>query len=97
MVFRRRDSAGAGTFRGGLGDVREYEMLADCTLTSRTANHTYTAWGLAGGGYGPASDRDPQMVAEAVRNRYVSLEAAAADYGVIIDPGTLTVTDSTPG
>lgn len=47
-----------------------------------------------GGGYGPASDRDPQMFADDVRNGYVSLEAAAADYGVVIDPKTLTVADA---
>jgi N-methylhydantoinase B len=128
----RRDSAGVGTFRGGLGYVREYEMLADCVLTSRTANHKYTAWGLAGGGrpaagsatfnpegpdreelppiftrtlpagailrleqsggggYGPASGRDPAAVVDDVRNGYVSIEAAAQDYGVVIDPKTLT-------
>ena len=49
----RRDSAGPGTFRGGLGYVREYELLADCILTSRTTNHRFTASGLAGGS-GPA-------------------------------------------
>ena len=128
----RRDSAGAGTFRGGVGYIREYEMLADCILTSRTANQKYTAWGLAGGGrpaasaatlnpgapgseslppiftrsltagavlrleqsggggYGPPKERDPQAVIDDVRNGYVSIEAAAKDYGIIIDPKTLT-------
>lgn len=37
-----------------------------------------------GGGYGPAIDRDPDMVATDVRLGFVSLENAAAQYGVIL-------------
>lgn len=47
-----RDSAGSGRHRGGIGFVREYETLADCILTARTANHERAGWGL-GGGKGP--------------------------------------------
>jgi N-methylhydantoinase B len=43
------DSAGAGTYRGGLGYVRDYELLTDCIFTARTANHRFAAWGEAGG------------------------------------------------
>ena len=46
----RRDSAGPGQYRGGVGYVREYEVLEDCTMTSRTANHHFPAWGIRGGG-----------------------------------------------
>ena len=46
----RTDSAGAGRWRGGIGFVREYEFLADCTMTVRSANHKHAAWGLFGGG-----------------------------------------------
>ena len=129
----RRDSAGAGRFRGGMGSVREYELLADCILTSRTTNHKYTAWGQVGGGrsaganatlnpdgaereslppmftrnlsagdvlrlemsggggYGPPFERDAESVAGDVRNGYVSFEAAATDYGVVVDPQTWDV------
>lgn len=129
----RRDSGGPGTFRGGIAYVREYEMLADCILTARSANQRYTAWGLAGGmsplhsratlnpdrderealepiftralragdvlrlelsgggGYGPPAARDPERVAEDVRNGYVSLESARSAYGVALDPATLAV------
>ena len=52
----RPDSAGPGTFRGGVGYIREYELLADCILTSRTTNHRFTAWGQFGGGK-PAGSR----------------------------------------
>ncbi|MDC0034029.1 hydantoinase B/oxoprolinase family protein, partial [Alphaproteobacteria bacterium] len=50
-----QDSAGAGRWRGGLGFVREYEFLADCMLTVRSANHKHPAWGLFGGGSPKAS------------------------------------------
>ncbi len=43
------DSGGAGKMRGGIGYVREYEMLTDVMLTARTANHEQPGWGLAGG------------------------------------------------
>ena len=50
-----RDSAGAGEFRGGIGHVREYELLTDCMLTARTSNHKFGAWGLLGGKGPPTS------------------------------------------
>jgi N-methylhydantoinase B len=42
-----------------------------------------------GGGWGDARSRDPERVADDVRDDYVSIEAAERDYGVIIDPRTL--------
>ncbi len=43
------NSAGPGKQRGGIGFIREYEMLDDVSLTVRTANHQIPGWGLAGG------------------------------------------------
>ncbi len=43
------DSAGAGRTRGGVGIVREYEMLDDCVMTLRASMHKYGAWGVRGG------------------------------------------------
>jgi len=37
-----------------------------------------------GGGYGDPFERDPNAVLEDVLNGYVSIEAAARDYGVVI-------------
>lgn len=46
----RPDSGGAGTFRGGLGIVREYETLADDVDVSLWFERTLTpGWGLFGG------------------------------------------------
>ncbi|HLW46932.1 MAG TPA: hydantoinase B/oxoprolinase family protein [bacterium] len=38
-----------------------------------------------GGGFGPPAERDPALVAEDVRNGYVSAERARSDYGVVVD------------
>ncbi len=52
--FRRweviEDSGGPGTFRGGLGPVREYDLLAkEAQLTLRGGKHVVYAEGIAGG------------------------------------------------
>lgn len=44
-----------------------------------------------GGGYGDPMERDPEAVQRDVREGYVSLEAARADYGVVLDPETLAL------
>lgn len=43
------------------------------------------------GGHGDALDREPERVAADVRDEKVSVRGAAEDYGVVIDPDTLTV------
>ena len=43
------------------------------------------------GGYGPPGERDPQSVLRDVLEDYVSIDGARRDYGVVIDPATLTV------
>jgi N-methylhydantoinase B len=45
----------------------------------------------AGGGLGPAFERDPEAVRLDVVEGRVSLSGAARDYGVVIDPATMTV------
>ncbi|HTW97787.1 MAG TPA: hydantoinase B/oxoprolinase family protein, partial [Acidimicrobiales bacterium] len=44
-----------------------------------------------GGGYGPALERAADEVARDVRQHYVSIEGAANDYSVVVDPVTLEV------
>ncbi|MBX3071050.1 MAG: hydantoinase B/oxoprolinase family protein [Thermomicrobiales bacterium] len=44
-----------------------------------------------GGGWGDPADRDPEAVLADVRNELLSIEAAERFYGVIIQPGTLTI------
>ncbi|EWT04749.1 5-oxoprolinase [Intrasporangium chromatireducens Q5-1] len=51
----REDSAGAGRWRGGVGVVREYEALHDCTISLWFERSVTPPWGLQGGsaGVGP--------------------------------------------
>ncbi len=44
-----------------------------------------------GGGWGNPMDRDPNAVREDILDGYVSVEGAARNYGVIVDPSTLEV------
>jgi N-methylhydantoinase B len=44
-----------------------------------------------GGGWGDPLERDPAAVAGDVRNGFVTLEAAAETYGVLVDPQTFAV------
>jgi N-methylhydantoinase B len=49
----RPDSGGDGAYRGGLGCIREYEILnGDVTVTYRGERHAYRAAGSHGGGPG---------------------------------------------
>lgn len=46
----RPDSGGAGRWRGGNGVLREYVVLADCTVSLWFERSVTPAWGLFGGG-----------------------------------------------
>jgi N-methylhydantoinase B len=122
------DSGGAGEFRGGLGFVREYEILeSDARFSLRSTKHRIPPRGIqdgkdgrggrctvhpgtpkeeqlptryadyplpvgahfrlespGGGGYGSPLSREPQRVLDDVLDGYVSPEAAAEEYGVIL-------------
>ncbi len=52
----RRDSGGAGRFRGGCGFEKAFECLTERMTISHCGERHYTApWGLAGGGPGASS------------------------------------------
>jgi N-methylhydantoinase B len=44
-----------------------------------------------GGGYGHPFERDPKRVSTDARNGFVSVVAAARDYGVVLDASTFIV------
>ena len=44
-----------------------------------------------GGGHGDPFTRDPERVAEDVRDEKISLEFARREHGVVLDPATLAV------
>lgn len=58
-VALRPDSGGDGAHRGGLGTIREYEMLADgISFSHRGERHYSAARGMAGGGDGARAVSD---------------------------------------
>lgn len=50
-----------------------------------------------GGGYGPPGERPAEAVLADVRDGYVSVTAAAAAYGVVIDPISLRIDEAATG
>lgn len=130
--YLRKDSAGPGAHRGGLGVTRTYRFLADSSALTLVKKTKTRPWGMAGGkegenghvvlwpgtdkavvtggisqamapdevlvnssggggGWGNPFEREPQAVLEDVLDEYVSIESARNDYGVVINPETMTV------
>ena len=127
----RVDSGGPGTFRGGLGQVMELEMLSgapanhscmydrtgspalglfggkpgatgEVQLSDGTRPHPKSHYVLqpgqrvilklpGGGGFGSPLERDPRRVLADVQAGYISREAAAREYGVLIDAAAMTI------
>ena len=54
----------------------------------------YVVIASGGGGYGDPYDRDPALVAADVRDRIISVDAAGALYGVVLDPESFTVDEA---
>lgn len=48
----RTDAMGAGRWRGGLGSVREFELLTDAGVSIEGDGHMHRPWGFAVGGDG---------------------------------------------
>jgi N-methylhydantoinase B len=85
-----RDSGGPGTFRGGLGIVREYENLADARFSIRSAKHVIPAQGLAGGTVGRTGDIriNPGTTGEKqLPTRYADYPLKAGDVFRLETPG----------
>lgn len=80
---------------GALGEV----LLSDGTHPHPKSRYTLESGQHVviklpgGGGFNPPLSRDPQRVLNDVKQGYVSLERAKSDYGVIIDPDTMTVNE----
>ncbi|MGM0394807.1 MAG: hydantoinase B/oxoprolinase family protein, partial [Thermodesulfobacteriota bacterium] len=60
-------------------------------LTFLDSGDTVTFVSAGGGGYGAPMERDPEAVLRDVTCGYVSVQQARTDYGVEIDPDTLTL------
>jgi N-methylhydantoinase B len=85
--------SGAGnqvTLRMGGKEITDLPN-AKVLMKRLNAGDSITIRAGGGGGFGPSHERDPERVAEDVRQGYVSLAAAAEHYGVVLDPQTLEV------
>jgi N-methylhydantoinase B len=89
-MYDRLKFAAQGLLGGGAGAAGEF-TLSDGRVGNPKEllfhpSSTRVATALpGGGGYGNPFERDPQAVLDDVLNGYVTLEAAARDYGVVIN------------
>ena len=72
------------------GDNEEEVRVAKADYAQQPGEIMYAQSG-GGGGWGDPLARDVGAVLQDVVDEYVSIEGAARDYGVVIDPGTMTV------
>ncbi|OWT63991.1 hydantoinase B/oxoprolinase family protein [Candidimonas nitroreducens] len=87
----RRDSGGAGWFRGGLGVVKEYEFLADgIRMSYRGERHSTRARGLLGG-------QDGAMSQAAIHRRDGSIEPIASKTTTTVNAGDRLVVETAGG
>lgn len=90
-----------GLFGGGEGTLNFIELrYPDGSLLRPTskdlvrgvpAGTVYTQEAGGGGGWGPPHERAAEKVAAEVRDGVISVAAASAAYGVVIDPDTLAL------
>ena len=99
-ILADRDRWGPwGLFGGDAGEIARYTLNPDneaIKLGSKVTvqlkpGDVMRVQSCGGGGYGPASDRDPHLVLHDVHEGKVSLQRAREIYRVAIDPDTWTV------
>ena len=79
--------AGAVIVRPGT----EGEQITGAIYEQMAAGDVIINQSGGGGGWGDPRQREPAMVLDDVRNEYVSVVAAREQYGVIIDPESMTL------
>jgi len=86
-------ASGAGNQVALRLDGKEITDLPNAKVLMKRLNRgdAITIRAGGGGGFGPPHERDPERVANDVRQGYVSLAAAAESYSVVLDPRTLEV------
>jgi N-methylhydantoinase B len=73
------------------GTPKEVHLFSKTAPTPFKAGDVIWCMPGGGGGFGDPLARDPERVRQDVIDEYVTVEGAARDYGVGIDPKTLTV------
>jgi N-methylhydantoinase B len=90
-VALRADSGGAGAFRGGLGVVREYEVLeGEVSFSHRGERHFSAAAGLAGGAAGAQARSE-------IRRADGRVEEIASKIVTTLGPGDRVVVETAGG
>ncbi len=74
-----------------LGTANQVDLPSKKTNQPLYAGDTLSMFVSGGGGFGDPRERDPERVARDVEQGMVSIEAAARDYAVIVDPITFKV------
>ncbi len=102
-ILADRDKWGPwGLFGGDAGEIARYTLNPDAEATQLGSKVTVQlkpgdmvrVESCGGGGYGPSTERDPQLVLRDVHEGKVSLERAREIYRVVIDPETWTVNET---
>jgi N-methylhydantoinase B len=75
----------------GYPDGSERVPLAKEVVRDIPTGAVYRQQAGGGGGYGDPFTRPADQVAEEVRNEFISVAGAAADYGVVVDPDSFAV------
>lgn len=87
----RTDSGGAGQFRGGLGEIREFELLAPRSkLGLHGDRHTIPPWGAAGGLEGVVAEfwvNRGRPDAEQITSKVISHAIKRGDVFSVMTPG----------
>jgi N-methylhydantoinase B len=101
-LVKKTKSAPWGIDGGGEGEAGRV-VLRPGTNREKTTGAIYDSFepeevlinhSGGGGGWGDPLKRDPEKVLWDVINEYVSIESAKNDYGVVIDPATMTIDES---
>lgn len=82
---------GTGSINVLRRESAEEETLITMVSTTMQAGERLYHRQAGGGGWGDPLERDPDLVAQDVRNDKVSLASARDDYGVVLDPDTFAV------
>ncbi len=75
------------------GDNEEEVRVAKADYAQQPGEIMYAQSG-GGGGWGDPLARDVHAVLQDVVDEYVSIEGAARDYGVVVDPATMTIDET---
>jgi N-methylhydantoinase B len=98
LLTDRVKSAPWGLFGGHSGDPSEFllnpgtdeqEPIGSKSTTDLEPDDLVSLRTPGGGGYGDPLERDPERVLEDVRDDKISAEAAAEEYGVVVEDGAL--------